>query len=136
MIFYKYQRINEYTLSGLKDKKLWKSDPISFNDPFELRLMHLDKNEIYEIKGLDKLRHENPDLSYLADDELFYMVISKLQNYLFRFRVISFTEKKDDILMWAHYAADHKGICLGFNVEDTNKDGIYRVNYDDEYPKN
>lgn len=135
MRFYKFQRVNEYTIKGLQEKKLWKSDPVSFNDPFELRLMHLDEEEIYSVKGLSKIRQENADLSYLSDSELFYMVISELQNYLYRFRVISFTEKNDDILMWAHYGADHKGICLGFEVDDTNKEGLYKVNYSDDYPE-
>ena len=111
------------------------NDPISFNDPFELRLMHIDRENIYSVKGLDKIRQENPNLSYLSDGELFYMAISELQNYFYKFRIISFTEKNDDILMWAHYGTDHKGICLGFDIEDTNKEGLYKVNYSDDYPE-
>ncbi len=96
--------------------------------------MHFDEKDIYSVKGLDKIRQENPDFSYLSDVDLFYIAISELQNYFYRFRVISFTEKNDDLLMRAHYEADHKGICFGFNIEDTNKEGLYKVIYSDNYP--
>lgn len=32
--------------------------------------------------------------------------------------VISFTEAKDNLLMWAHYANEHKGIVAGFSILD------------------
>ena len=33
-------------------------------------------------------------------------------------RIACFSEKNDDILMWAHYADSNKGICIKFEVED------------------
>ena len=62
------------------------------------------------------------------------MAINNLQNDFYRLRVICFTEKNNDILMWAHYGGAHTGICLGFEVEDTNLEAIYKVHYNDEYP--
>ncbi len=62
-----------------------------------------------------------------AADEL-----SELYNYLFeesilsefnkklkqRFHVCSLSAKRDSPLMWAHYANEHKGFCVEYNVED------------------
>lgn len=31
--------------------------------------------------------------------------------------VLSLSEKRDDLLMWAHYAQNHKGLVIGFNSE-------------------
>ena len=47
MMLYKYQKLDHFTIDGLNGKKLWKSDPFSFNDPFELRLMQLSEDETY-----------------------------------------------------------------------------------------
>lgn len=50
----------------------------------------------------------------------------------------AFTIKCDNILMWSHYADNHKGICLEF---DFNKDPLFcqdpfwKVNYRNKYPK-
>lgn len=46
--------------------------------------------------------------------------IDKFQNYLDYFGVVSFTETKDNLLMWSHYAEEHKGIVVEFNIEDTD----------------
>lgn len=37
-------------------------------------------------------------------------------------------------LMWAHYADNHKGICLGFFASDNEFSGARRVNYELTYP--
>lgn len=129
MILYKYQRINDRTIEDLKQKRLWKSYPQSFNDPFELRLMQLSE----EI-GLQKVKLENPKLGNRSDAE-FLELIEDFQKYLYSVRVITFSEKKDDILMWAHYAGDHKGMCLGFEIESSETVGLFPVDYCDDYPK-
>ena len=36
--------------------------------------------------------------------------------------VCCFSEKKDDILMWSHYADGHKGFCLEFITPKHNRD--------------
>jgi hypothetical protein len=96
--------------------------------------MYIDENDIYCVKGSDKIIQENPDVSYLSDSKLFHMANNELQNYFYRIRAISFTERNNDVLMWAHYGADHKGIYSGFNIDDTNKKGLYNVIYSDDFP--
>lgn len=130
---YKYQGVNEYSINGLKDQKLWKADPFSFNDPFELRLMQLADDEIYGVRGLDKLRRENPGFTHLSDQELYYLAISGLQNEFYNLRVTCFTEKNNNLLMWAHYGASHSGFCLGFEIPEDNE-SLHKVNYQDDYP--
>lgn len=60
--------------------------------------------------------------------------------------VISFTETKKNILMWAHYADSHKGVVVEFDKyhpffnqrsESNNYEGkIHRVRYDRDRPNN
>jgi hypothetical protein len=35
-----------------------------------------------------------------------------------KYGVLCFSQRRNNILMWSHYADKHKGICLGFDVPD------------------
>jgi len=45
--------------------------------------------------------------------------------------VCSFSEKKDDLLMWGHYADSHRGICIEFAPRESKwfADHVHRVRY-------
>ena len=50
-------------------------------------------------------------------------------------RIACFTEKSDNLPMWANYSDNHKGICLEYDVgclEQTITNEIYPVNYTSE----
>lgn len=130
---YKYQPINQFSLSNLAARKLWASHPAVFNDPFEFRLQRAN-----EGIGLVELRNSNPHLSKLNDTELIALAIDSYEEALKAMSVICFTTIPDSILMWAHYAESHRGICLGFCGEEKDKTpndvGVYPVQYKDEYP--
>ena len=34
--------------------------------------------------------------------------------------ILSLSERRDDILMWSHYANGHRGLCLGFAASDND----------------
>jgi hypothetical protein len=38
------------------------------------------------------------------------------------YRVCSFSELNDTLLMWAHYANDHRGFCIGYSFKELNND--------------
>ena len=46
--------------------------------------------------------------------------------------VLSLAERNDCPLMWSHYADNHKGICLGYEVPDNVKNIIKPINYTGE----
>jgi hypothetical protein len=49
--------------------------------------------------------------------------------------VISYSEKKNNLLMWAHYADMHRGICLEFSMDhDKWKGGVHKVGYSKKLP--
>jgi len=39
--------------------------------------------------------------------------------------LLCFSRNWDNILLWSHYANCHTGICLGFDIPDTQADGEY-----------
>jgi hypothetical protein len=38
------------------------------------------------------------------------------------YRICSFSERPDSILMWTHYADESKGFCVGYNLKELNND--------------
>lgn len=49
--------------------------------------------------------------------------------------IYCFTKSEDNILMWSHYANEHKGICLEFDHSDPDLFTAAKVNYCCDYPK-
>lgn len=78
----------------LKERRLKLSRFYEANDPFELNL----------IDSRDPKRRE------------IVKMIEKYHNE--RTGMICFGAVWDNPMMWAHYADKHKGVCLGFEVED------------------
>jgi len=53
------------------------------------------------------------------------------------FKVCSFSERKDSLLMWAHYADNHKGFCLEYDIKsmsyrDLRRRFMYPVIYSEK----
>jgi hypothetical protein len=125
---YKYQAINTQTLGNLAARKLWASSPTAFNDPFECRLQRAKSPG-----GIDALRHQNPHLANLSDDQL---VESTFETQFKAWGIICFARSPDNILMWSHYADHHRGICMGFSDSKPPMErGIYPVEYSETYPE-
>src|SRR5690606_30082346 len=103
---FKYQRINDNSLNGLRKGRLWASLPSTFNDPFEFK---------YSQVGVNPLTDE---VDYLLDQ-------------ISSFKVVCFTLDPLNILMWSHYASNHEGMCLGF----LNKVVTTPVTYTTKFPK-
>ena len=139
----------------LREQKLFCSDPHSVNDPwdckpwFDYRPMLEDPlkreamitflrsaatretllhpfRKIYE----DQLRKDNNELVKAVE------ACSRiLGNELAKRRIYCLTPFSDSTLMWSHYAANHRGICLEF---DKNNELIGRarpVRYSTIYPE-
>jgi hypothetical protein len=88
----------KYALDDLKYRRLKIASLNDLNDPFELRCVNL-ANPVHAMafEGTEK-------------SEGFVAAMAQ------RYGVLCFSEDKFDILQWAHYAEQHKGICLGFDV--------------------
>ena len=106
------------------------------NDPFEI----LPSNEAFAENFLkvgyfkygktkeDILKNmDSPDSSYIP---------SKHKDYAFdRYGIISFSETYDNLLMWAHYADEHKGMIIGFRSDCTELNTKYNKTWDSKIGK-
>jgi hypothetical protein len=149
----------------LINSEIFFSNPKDFNDPFDLRIpKRYDKLTIdqkfemllYWVRILfpnDSVTEINNkaikqfEKGYLLDDEYLEKRNNiEIDNLCNTHGVFSVAKNPDNILMWAHYANNHRGFCIGFDSKKleeylkknkSNPDYIYTlfsVNYLKEYP--
>lgn len=93
MIFY-YFTSAKYGIENLQRKRLKISDFSNVNDPFELLGIELRDKEVRKAVNFEKSK------------------LSKANGLL------CFSEDKYNPVQWAHYADNHKGVCLGFEIPE------------------
>lgn len=56
------------------------------------------------------------------------------EQYKRTFKIVCFSERNDINPMWAHYADNHKGICIEYNLKENNifRDQCMPINYVDK----
>jgi hypothetical protein len=95
----------------LINKQLWFANPNTFNDPFDCRL---------DYKTALQKSFEALNVPQAVDESLLYQT---LDEKIMKARVCCFSKIKKNQLMWAHYADEHKGFCIGFNVSQLLRNG-------------
>jgi hypothetical protein len=154
---YKYQSCNDYTFSNLKKRRLWFSKPESFNDPFDcdinFEIVDITQDNLRLL--FERIRASAPDKNGLDKKYLLSGRINQtFMNYVIQFSLMGiaeykkkwaqigvacFSEIKDNILMWSHYANGHQGFCLEFDTTfspfiETEKETPIKVHYSNSYP--
>ncbi|MEX3960905.1 DUF2971 domain-containing protein [Paraburkholderia sp. EG286B] len=52
-----------------------------------------------------------------------------------KFRVCCFSKRNDNLLLWAHYAENHRGICLEYDIpDDVHKKTFFPITYSESQP--
>lgn len=134
MKFYKYCAFDKYTIENILKSQIYVNTPNTFNDPFELKPKIIFDTSTQKYKHFlrEDLRFKNPGITKAEIKRRINKIIIDLQNstventtdyyYDFfnnSFGIFSLTSKKDNLLMWAHYACEHKGLCLEFEIDET-----------------
>lgn len=132
---YKYRTFCEFTNDIIKTSSLWYANPLTFNDPFDMNPSFRKKYSKREIKAhiknfiktsrtaqnvssevQEKYRRNYETLSNTCEkfvalrEKVFYEQIGICG-------VLSLSKHNDSILMWSHYADNHKGLVFEFNYE-------------------
>ncbi len=76
------------------------------------------------------LGKKNENENAMQKERLIQALSGAYTNVSKSFGVVSLTETHENLLMWAHYAASHKGYCIGYN--DDLFDELYKVNHNDD----
>lgn len=140
----------KYLRDILIDCKFWLSSPLDFNDPFDMsahvvfegepklireRFRSLinsqatDKGWVERKKLLDDFMARGVNVWLSSIKKIFYERQRKTG-------IFSFAGDPRSILMWSHYANNHTGICLQFEVvkDPVTMLGAIPVDYVDEHP--
>jgi len=100
---FKYFSLNEYNFESLENKYLFFSKPTDFNDPYDCSsdlISFINKN------SKSKIRHKQKEKAFSEN--------------LNKIGICCFSRKNDSILMWSHYASNHKGFCVEYatNIDE------------------
>lgn len=155
---YKYKSLRgegiHHVEQVLVHRSMWLSAPSQFNDPWEGRFSldfagsESDKLATYRQMIAWEFGENVPEQvvdeqakQWLNDqpDEATVRQAAKhaIENSRACLRILSLTEKPDDLLMWAYYADAHAGICFEFDTT-AGDDSIFAnalpVDYRDDFP--
>ncbi len=130
-MLYKYTGNSSQAISNIKNHALWFNTINSFNDPFDIYPAYkMDEEERQQAMLLFQ-KTKDIDIGVAATftaEEL--SVLERLQDRFMpvensKSGVTCFSEERDNIIMWSHYANSHKGLCLGFDITENSKIGDF-----------
>lgn len=143
----------------LKKNILHFSNPIDFNDPFDSMLpvifdeKYRNSQQFYrdflEVDNfLGKTHYSLEEIEAISMDRFLnphkvrydtaVMTESIRRSTTENVRISCFTTRKDNMLMWSHYADQHKGICIGFRtilMQDDKLVMFAKMQYAKHFPK-
>lgn len=114
---YKYSSWDDFCIDAVSNRYFWFSKPINFNDPFDCNMDILKHCETTN----KVLNHNDENLTYPQNNPFIYI---KKQTDNFGVLCLTSPLPEGNIgdkgynnnHFWAHYANNHKGIALGFDV--------------------
>jgi hypothetical protein len=85
------------------------------------------KNRLFAAKYVD-LNDPMEGQYYYNKGELDKRILRKLSHDKENLRLCSLSRKKDNELMWSHYAEGHRGVAIGLTI-DNNKYNVRPIKY-------
>jgi hypothetical protein len=158
--FYKYKSMggSEEAQGYIKDiicnHKIYFSPPIKFNDPFDCRpVISLDAPASIQNADYKRLQRKLDPLANRESRRIDYKefrrdpnrnpnnpnVRDSIQKEIVKHHstevgVLSVSTKRDNVLMWSHYAGSHQGICLEFDGNFAFMAHAMKVKYAEKRP--
>ena len=138
-----YQRFdpNEHTLDILRNKELYFAHRDLLNDPFEFKVYPSIAPPGHIVEHAsdgcfnDNFTREDLQMNLTEEDALKF--ICQATDIVMKDKGIKcFTTSPDNLLMWAHYADAHSGLCFEFDVLECPEFFSYPVvvQYSLDYP--
>lgn len=144
-VIYKYLPAEDYMRKILSGESLKFSSPLDFNDPFECKpLCIIEKGKAgdrFLSEGFKELGYSPAkriqklgELRRFQGRAMPSGLESNMSEMLKGIGISCFSEARDSILMWAHYAAEHSGVCIGFDTKWHFFQTAWKVQYHDKLP--
>lgn len=128
---YKYYSDSSQNLENVMNNKMWYSTPSEFNDVFDCDIMidakKLEESVLEMCPGMRGIRVGSPIWkSFKADIK---KGIKTTQDMFMQMRsemgIACFSELDDSLLMWAHYANNHRGMCVEYELLEINRQLLF-----------
>jgi len=135
-------------LASLAKDTVWVSSAEKFNDIFDCKyqddgLFGIDEAE--EIRAINKFREEKKIVApiQIPDGKLTEENVEEIRGsyeernrkFLDSFGIYSMSEACNSLLLWSHYAANHFGLCIEYEIDTDDHDLLVPVIYSSQYPK-
>lgn len=138
---YRYFPDSSRALENLKTNKIWFSAPCKFNDVFDCDIV-IDDKQVFQSalklipdkRGVRRGSHMWCTLNQSVNSGL-RSLKSDFERLKTTTGIFCMSELYDSLLMWAHYANNHCGMCVEYKLLDINKQLHYSpvpVIYSDE----
>lgn len=131
---FKCRGFTKYAITNFIEKTVYCASPDTFNDPYECALQanfyfgndlddllsqaagELDIVQLETLKGVVESRYEK------MSNEVSLAFRSKMMEI---YKICSLSERIDSILMWSHYAEDHKGFAMEYDFHQLPRRDMY-----------
>lgn len=124
---FKYYGGKERDLENIKANKMWYSAPCKYNDVFDCEIT-VDEPALFNCaKQLDpegmKIREGSPKWKKLKQTlrHEIKSLCSTFESMRSNMGIACLSEFDNSLLMWAHYADNHRGICVEYDLMEINK---------------
>jgi len=105
-LFYKFRDFGEYTDKIILNSEFYFSSPLSFNDPFDCNLSY---RNFYSQQELQKAyTHKR----IWDNGKIIDLYRKSIKILIEKIGVFSMSSDYKDIIMWSHYANEHKGLVF------------------------
>lgn len=125
---YKYRPPGERTLEIFKTQCLWFASASSFNDPFDCDLSETETHTLGDLEqyieyiGLNAQQRIEMLSRFLREPKAMRsMWLAARRKAIDSSGILSLSRVHDNILMWSHYALNHTGLVLGFDLTKDTK---------------
>jgi len=138
---YRYQPDIDNRRESLASDKVWLCSPDKYNDPYDCEFTISDVSvEAEAHKRLEKsFTGTNPELLAIGRSKASQVVsqkLSEIKQWKQLCKVCCFNEDPTSMLMWGHYADNHRGFCIEYDLASPKaaqfRHKLYPVVYSDE----
>lgn len=124
---YKYYKDQSLNLDSVMSNKMWYSAPCNFNDAFDcdvaINEQAIFNNILPIISGGRTIRKGSSAwIQYKGSLHKQIKILQKLfESQKISMGIACLSEEPDSILMWSHYANNHRGFCVAYNLLGLNQ---------------
>ena len=118
---YKYYKDEKQNFENVKSNKIWCSVACNFNDVFDCNISIDEKSftkSTFQQVNNEELPEETPYYYYVLEktEKHINNIKSAFKSVIEQMGVSCFSESCQSLLMWAHYANNHCGFCVEYDM--------------------